>query len=152
MRTSPLSTGRHAKPPEAHSHLQDGAAPLATAGVQPAASLPAVLRVNSRPVLPSRPSRNVLRQVTRRPEKTTPHLRRILMNKVDKSSNQAANDSRRRFFATAGGAIGAVVIANALPQIAGAADLPHLTLDDPTAKALNYTEDASKAGAPHQAG
>jgi len=74
------------------------------------------------------------------------------MSKVDKSTNQAANDSRRRFFATAGGAIGAVVIANALPQIADAADLPHLTLDDPTAKALNYTEDASKAGPPHQAG
>ena len=74
------------------------------------------------------------------------------MSKVDKSTNQATNDSRRRFFATAGGAIGAVVIANALPQIARAEDLPHLTLDDPTAKALNYTEDNTKAGPPHQAG
>jgi len=74
------------------------------------------------------------------------------MNKVDKSTNQATNDGRRRFFATAGGAIGAVVIANALPQIARAEDLPHLTLDDPTAKALNYTEDNTKAGPPHQAG
>ena len=70
------------------------------------------------------------------------------MSKVDKSTNQATNDSRRRFFATAGGAIGAVVIANALPQIAGAADLPHLTLDDPTAKALDYVEDASKTKNP----
>ena len=74
------------------------------------------------------------------------------MNKVDKSTNQATNDSRRRFFATAGGAIGAAVIANALPRIARAEDLPHLTLDDPTAKALNYTEDNTKAGPPHQAG
>jgi hypothetical protein len=74
------------------------------------------------------------------------------MSKVDKSTSQAANDSRRRFFATAGGAIGAVVIANALPQIARAEDLPHLTLDDPPAKALNYTEDNTKAGPPHQAG
>lgn len=74
------------------------------------------------------------------------------MNNADKSKNQTANDSRRRFFATAGGALGAVVIAGALPRIARAEDLPHLTLDDPTAKALNYTEDASKAPAPHQEG
>jgi hypothetical protein len=61
--------------------------------------------------------------------------------------------SRREFFRLAGGAVGAVALANTiLPSIARGADLPHLTLDDPTAKALNYTEDATKAGAPHQAG
>ena len=60
--------------------------------------------------------------------------------------------SRRQFFRLAGGTVGAVVLANALPSIGQAADLPHLTLDDPTAKALNYTEDATKAPAPHQAG
>lgn len=73
------------------------------------------------------------------------------MNKNKISSGQMDN-GRRRFFATAGGAIGVAVLANAIPSIARAEDLPHLTLDDPTAKALNYTEDNSKAGAPHQAG
>ena len=34
-----------------------------------------------------------------------------------------------------------------LPQTARADDLPHLTPDDPTAKALNYTEDATKVDA-----
>ena len=63
-----------------------------------------------------------------------------------------ANPDRRRFFAAAGGTFGAAVLASALPRLALADDLPHLTTDDPTAKALNYTEDASKAGPPHQAG
>ena len=74
------------------------------------------------------------------------------MNKDKSSSGQQLDGGRRRFFATAGGAIGAAVIANALPSLARAEDLPHLSLDDPTAKALNYTEDNTKAGAPHQAG
>ena len=74
------------------------------------------------------------------------------MKKVEKSASPQMDGSRRRFFATAGGAIGAAVIANALPSIAQSADLPHLTLDDPAAKALNYTEDNTKAPAPHQAG
>ena len=69
-----------------------------------------------------------------------------------KKTDNSANDSRRRFFATAGGAIGAVVVAGALPRMARAEDLPHLTLEDPAAKALNYTEDNTKAAAPHQAG
>lgn len=63
-----------------------------------------------------------------------------------------SNPSRRRFFATAATSLGGFMVAGALPQLAFADDLPHLTLDDPTAKALNYTEDASKAPAPHQAG
>jgi hypothetical protein len=70
----------------------------------------------------------------------------------DQNGSKDTDSSRRRFFATAGGAIGAVVIAGALPRIARAEDLPHLTLDDPAAKALNYTEDNTKAPAPHQAG
>jgi hypothetical protein len=74
------------------------------------------------------------------------------MNKDKSSSGQQLDSSRRRFFATAGGAIGVAVLANAIPSITQAADLPHLTTDDPTAKALNYTEDNTKAGAPHQAG
>lgn len=63
-----------------------------------------------------------------------------------------ANPGRRRFFAAAGTGLGAAVVASALPRFAFADDLPHLTLDDPTAKALNYMEDAGKAPAPHQAG
>jgi len=70
----------------------------------------------------------------------------------DKKDSAQLDGSRRRFFATAGGALGVVVLGNALPSIARAEDLPHLTTDDPTAKALNYTEDATKAPAPHQAG
>ncbi len=62
------------------------------------------------------------------------------------------NLERRRFFRIAAGGVGTAVLASALPSLAFADDLPHLTPDDPTAKALNYTEDASKAPAPHQAG
>jgi hypothetical protein len=74
------------------------------------------------------------------------------MKNAKNSSAQATDSSRRRFFVGAGGALGAAVIANMLPRIALADDLPHLTADDPTAKALNYGEDATKAGPPHQAG
>jgi hypothetical protein len=62
------------------------------------------------------------------------------------------DNSRRRFFALAGTGAAAALVVGALPRTAFADDLPHLTLDDPTAKALNYTEDATKAPAPHQAG
>jgi len=62
------------------------------------------------------------------------------------------DDSRRRFVVGAGSALGAVVVASALPRSARADDLPHLALTDSTAVALNYTEDATKAPAPHQAG
>jgi hypothetical protein len=74
------------------------------------------------------------------------------MNKDKTSPGQPTDGSRRRFFATAGGALGAAVLVSALPSIARADDLPHLTTDDATAKALNYTEDNTKAPAPHQAG
>jgi len=67
------------------------------------------------------------------------------MNDIDKSG-------RRKFFMLAGSGIGAAALIAALPRHALAEDLPHQTLDDPTAKALNYTEDASKAPAPHVAG
>jgi hypothetical protein len=70
------------------------------------------------------------------------------MNKTTKDSNPI-DSGRRRFVVGAGTAFGAAALATALPRAAGAADLPHLTLDDPTAKALNYTEDATKAPAPH---
>lgn len=60
--------------------------------------------------------------------------------------------ARRQFFRIAGDAVGAAVLTCALPRLARADDLPHLSLDDPTGKALNYTEDASKAPALHVAG
>jgi len=60
------------------------------------------------------------------------------------NSNEISNTSRRRFFALTGTAIGAAAVIGALPRHALAADLPHLTLDDATAKALGYTEDATK--------
>ena len=67
-------------------------------------------------------------------------------------SESNIDTSRRRFFALTGCGIGAAALAGALPRSAFADDLPHQTIDDPTAKALNYTEDATKAPAPHVAG
>ncbi|MGH8122502.1 MAG: high-potential iron-sulfur protein, partial [Rudaea sp.] len=69
------------------------------------------------------------------------------MRKVDNSTTQEMDCSRRRFFVGAGTALGAVALAGILPRSARAADLPHLTPDDATAKALNYTEDSSKVDA-----
>ncbi|MEO6968299.1 MAG: high-potential iron-sulfur protein [Rhodanobacteraceae bacterium] len=67
----------------------------------------------------------------------------------DKTDNQP---SRRRFLMRLGGAAGAVAMLAAMPRHARAAELPHLTEADPTAKALHYTENASTASAPHKAG
>ncbi|HZP65412.1 MAG TPA: high-potential iron-sulfur protein [Rudaea sp.] len=72
------------------------------------------------------------------------------MRKTDTSQSTTA--SRRRFLVGASCAIGAITIGGTLPRTARADDLPHLATDDPTAKALNYTEDATKAPAPHQDG
>ena len=54
------------------------------------------------------------------------------------------NPGRRHFFVTAGCALGAAAAAEAFPRIARADDLPHVAIDDPTAQALNYTEDTAK--------
>ena len=65
----------------------------------------------------------------------------------------APNEDRRRFFAAITDTLGAVALMGALPRLVLADELPHLTTaDDPTAKLLNYTEDASTAAAPHEAG
>ncbi len=66
--------------------------------------------------------------------------------------NDDIRHSRRRFLAMLGGGAGGALLLAAIPRRAHAADLPHLTEADPTAKALHYTEDASKASAPHKAG
>jgi hypothetical protein len=60
--------------------------------------------------------------------------------------------SRRRFLGLLGGLAGSALLVGLLPRTARAADLPHLTDADPTAKALHYTEDAGKAPAPHKPG
>lgn len=65
--------------------------------------------------------------------------------------NDHIRHSRRRFLATLGGGAGGALLFAAMPHCARAADLPHLTVADPTAKALHYTEDASKAPTPHKA-
>jgi|SRR5579883_887139 hypothetical protein len=70
----------------------------------------------------------------------------------DRNDSRPLNPARRHFCGLAGGVVGAAALLGALPRGARADELPHLTLDDPTAKALNYTEDASKAPAPHQDG
>ncbi|KAB2875947.1 MAG: high-potential iron-sulfur protein [Burkholderiaceae bacterium] len=62
------------------------------------------------------------------------------------------SSTRRGFLALVGSA-GPVIWLASLPRSAQAAPLPHLTVAaSPTAAALKYTEDASKAGAPHKPG
>lgn len=54
--------------------------------------------------------------------------------------------SRRRFLLQiATGAVATPLLATVALQAAEAAELPHLPLDNPTAKALGYVEEASKA-------
>ncbi|HEV2621632.1 MAG TPA: high-potential iron-sulfur protein [Frateuria sp.] len=61
--------------------------------------------------------------------------------------------SRRRFLKVAAGTAAAAAVAGSLPRFARAADLPHVAESDPTAKALDYVEDASKSKNPkHKAG
>ena len=54
-------------------------------------------------------------------------------------------ESRRRFLKMAAGTAVAAVAVGSLPRFAHAADLPPVTAADPTAKALSYVEDATKA-------
>ncbi len=71
---------------------------------------------------------------------------------MNNDNSNGMDGSRRRFFGVAGGALGAVVLAGPLSRVAHADDLPHLDPADPTAQALKYTEDNTKAGPPHQDG
>ena len=66
--------------------------------------------------------------------------------------NDTIRQSRRRFLAWLGAAAGGSALLFAAPRRAFAADLPHLTEADATAKALHYTEDAGNAPAPHKPG
>jgi hypothetical protein len=68
-------------------------------------------------------------------------------------SNEKNIESRRRFLKAAAGTTMAVAVMGSLPRFARAADLPPVTTDDPTAKALGYVDDASKTTDPkHKAG
>lgn len=57
------------------------------------------------------------------------------------------SNSRRHFLQLAVFGAGAAALSTVLIGKARAADLPHLTLDDATAKALGYGEDSSKIDA-----
>ncbi|MGN2252072.1 high-potential iron-sulfur protein [Frateuria sp. GZRe12] len=62
-------------------------------------------------------------------------------------------ESRRRFLKVAAGTAAAAAVVGGMPRFARAADLPHVAESDPTAKALDYVEDASKSKNPkHTAG
>lgn len=61
------------------------------------------------------------------------------------SQHDQNNEGRRRFLKAAAGGVAAATILGTLPGRAQAQDLPHLSPSDPTASALKYTEDASKA-------
>lgn len=63
-------------------------------------------------------------------------------------SNEKDLESRRRFLKVAAGSTAAAMVMGGLPRFARAADLPHVTDADPTAKALAYVEDASKSTNP----
>lgn len=58
-------------------------------------------------------------------------------------SNEKELQARRQFLKIATGTVAAAAVIGGLPRVARAADLPHVSPDDPTAKALGYVEDAN---------
>ncbi len=64
------------------------------------------------------------------------------------SHNENNDQSRRRFIKLAAGTAVAGAAFSLMPRYARAAGLPHLKPSDPTAHALQYTEDASKTSNP----
>jgi hypothetical protein len=68
------------------------------------------------------------------------------MMKTDKPIAPCDN-VRRRFLQLSVLGVGTAAVLGSLPRQAGAADLPHLTPDDATAKALAYVEDTTKVDA-----
>jgi len=61
------------------------------------------------------------------------------------SENDKNIEGRRRFLKVAAGGVAVATVLGTLPRTASAQDLPHLSPSDPTASALKYTEDGSKA-------
>lgn len=65
---------------------------------------------------------------------------------IDMSTSQKLTGSiTRRGFVVGSAAL--IATSGSLSSLLFAADLPHVAMDDPTAKALKYVEDASKADA-----
>ncbi|MEI7038163.1 high-potential iron-sulfur protein [Fulvimonas yonginensis] len=62
-------------------------------------------------------------------------------------TQESTSESRRRFLKVAVGTAAAAAVVG-LPRVGRAADLPHVSESDPTAKALDYVEDASKSKNP----
>jgi len=60
------------------------------------------------------------------------------------SSKTGRPDRSRRDFLALAGVASAAVLAGVRPSVSAAADTPHVSESDPTAKALGYVEDASK--------
>ena len=61
------------------------------------------------------------------------------------SQHDQNNEGRRRFLKAAAGTVAAAAVLGGMPRLAGAQDLPHVSPSDPTASALKYVEDGSKA-------
>jgi hypothetical protein len=66
-------------------------------------------------------------------------------HRKEKRVKQVIDTSRRRLLRNVALGVLLIPIARAPVETAGAADAPLVTADDPTAKALKYTADASKA-------
>ncbi|GLQ94363.1 high-potential iron-sulfur protein [Dyella acidisoli] len=63
------------------------------------------------------------------------------------------NFSRRHFLKAAASTTAAAFVISSVPRFAEAFSLPYVTLSDPTAKAMNYVEDASQSSnAMHKSG
>jgi hypothetical protein len=66
---------------------------------------------------------------------------------ADMRASQQTSSSRRDFLLCVGTLIGAAAVAVPLTAAAVTGTLPHLTVQDPQALPLHYTEDASKLDA-----
>ena len=67
------------------------------------------------------------------------------MSKQIRHTKEVVDESRRRLLKRAGLGVALMPLAAIPVRVAIAADLPLVTADDPTAKALKYVNDASKA-------
>lgn len=68
-------------------------------------------------------------------------------------SKEQEIESRRRFLKVAAGTAVVAAVVGGMPRLARAADLPPVSENDPTAKALGYVEDANKTtNAAHKPG
>lgn len=63
------------------------------------------------------------------------------------SAARRTSSNRRDFLVGAGTVVGAAAFAGALTSVADAKALPHVTVQDPQARSLHYTEDASSLDA-----